>query len=100
MKLFERPLAYYFENKFVITEVKAYFVPYKREFNWPLMKDILMEIFDLDDPEVYREVEGRFSEGKIIVEYYYPKTGHITIIFPKEKSGYVQRKIEEVFGNV
>jgi hypothetical protein len=39
--LFERPLAYYFENKFVITEDRAYFVPYKREFDWPTMKDIL-----------------------------------------------------------
>ena len=100
MKLFEQPLRYYFENKFVITEDRAYFVPYKREFDWPNMEDILMEIFDLDDPEVYVEVGGRFSEGRVIVGYYYPKSGRITIIFPEEWSRYVERRIEEVFSGI
>jgi len=98
VKLFEQPLRYYYENKFVITEDRAYFVPYKREFDWPIMRDILMEIFDLDDPEIYKEVEGRFSEGRVIVGYYYPKTNHIRIIFPDKRHGYVQRRINEVFG--
>jgi hypothetical protein len=98
LKLFERPLAYYFENKFVITEDRAYFLPYRREIDWPIMRDILMEIFDLGDPEVYREVEGRFSEGKVIVGYYYPRTGHVTITFPKVRSEYVQARVKEVFG--
>lgn len=98
--LFERPLAYYHENKFVITEDEAYFVPYRREIDWPIMRDILGAIFDLDDPEVYRDVEGRFSEGRIIVGYYYPKTGHITIVFPEEWIRHVERRIEEVFGGI
>jgi hypothetical protein len=97
LKLFEHPLSYYFENKFVITEDRAYFVPYRRELDWPIMRDILGGIFDLCDPEVLRDVEGRFSEGRIIVGYYYPKTGHVTIIFPDEWSRYVERRIEEVF---
>jgi hypothetical protein len=84
----------------VITEDRVYFVPYRREFDWPNIKDILTEIFDLDDPEVYKEVEGRFSEGRIIVGYFYPKTDHITIIFPEEKSRYAQERLKEVFGNV
>jgi hypothetical protein len=100
VKLFEQPLAYYFENKFVITEDRAYFVPYRRELDWPIMRDILMEIFDLGDPEVYRDVEGRFSEGRVIVGSYFPKTSHVTIIFPEEWSRYVQKRIKEVFGNV
>jgi hypothetical protein len=97
MKLFERPLAYYRENKFVITVDRAYFVPYRREIDWPIMRDILGQIIDLDDPAVYRDVEDRFSEGRIIVGYFYPKIGHITIIFPEKRDGYVQRRINEVF---
>jgi len=97
LKLFKRPLAYYFENKFVITEDRAYFVPYRREIDWPIMRDLLMEIFDLDDPEVYKEVKDRFSEGRVILGYYYPKTGHVTIIFPEEWSKYIERRIEEAF---
>ena len=100
MKLFERPLRYYHENRFVITEDRAYFVPYRREVDWPLVRDILGEIFDLDDPEVYREVEGRFSEGEIIVGSYYPSTEGVVIEVPLETSGYVRRRIEEVFGEV
>lgn len=33
VKLFEHPLTYYYENKFVITEDRAYFVPYRREID-------------------------------------------------------------------
>ena len=95
MKFFEHPLRYYFENEFVITEDRAYFVPYRREFEWPIMRDILMEIFDLDDPEIYREIEGRFSEGRVVVGYFYPKTDHVMIIFPKQRSGYVERRNPE-----
>lgn len=98
MKLFERPVAYYFENKFVLTEDRAYFVPYRRDIDWPIMRDILMEIFDLDDPEIYEEVEGRFSEGKIIVGYCYPKRNQVTVAFPEERSEYVQERLREVFG--
>ena len=97
VKLFEHPLRYYFTNLFVLTEHRAYFIAYRKEFDWPSIKDILMEIFDLDDPEVYTEVEARFSDGKIIVGYYYSKTGHVTIIFPDKRSGYVQKR-REVFG--
>ena len=93
-------MTYYDENKFVITEDRAYFVAYRREIDWPIMRDIIGTIFDLDDPEVYRDVEDRFSEGKVIVGYYYPKTRHVTIIFPEEWGGYVERRIEEVFGDV
>ena len=98
--LLERPLTYYHENKFVITEDEAYFVPYSRELDWPPMRDILEQVFDLGDPKVYKDAQDRFSEGRIIVGYYYPRTGHAEIVFPEEKGGYVQRRIEEVFGDV
>jgi hypothetical protein len=83
----------------VITEDRAYFVPYRREIVWPNMKDILIEIFDLDDAEVYEVVEGRFSEGKVIVGSYFPSTEEMIIHTPLERSEYVQKRIKEVFGD-
>lgn len=98
--MFEHPLPYYYENKFVITDDRAYFVPYRRELDWPIMRDILGEIFDLDDPEIIEEVDGRFSEGRIIVGYYYPSTKEVVIQVPLETSEYVEKRIREVFGDV
>ena len=92
------PITYYFCNKFVLTEDGSYFFPYRREFSFPPMRDILQEIFDLEDPEVYKEVEGRFSEGRIIVGEYFPSTKEIIIQFPKESDEYVEKRIKEVFG--
>jgi hypothetical protein len=54
----EHPLTYYFDSKFVLTEQRAYFFPYRRELCFP-MRDILREIFDLDVTEVHREVRAR-----------------------------------------
>ncbi len=100
VKLFDEPVPYYHENRFVLTEDRVYFTPYRREFDWPPMRDILGEIFDLDDPEVYKEVEDMFSEDRIIVGSYYPSTKGVVIEVPLETSGYVKRRIEEVFGDV
>lgn len=47
VRLFDEPVPYLHENRFVITEDRAYFVPYRREFDWPLVRDILGEIFDV-----------------------------------------------------
>ncbi len=100
VRLFDEPVPYYHENRFVITEERVYFTPYRREFDWPLVRDILGEIFNPDDPEVCGEVEGIFSDGKIIVGSYCPSTQGIVIEVPLETSGYVRRRIEEVFGGV
>jgi hypothetical protein len=100
VKLFERPLAYYRENKVVITEDGACFVLHRRELDWPPIRDILGRIFDLGDPEVCEDVERRFSEGRMIVGYYYPRTGHVTIVFPEGKPEYVQGRIEGDLGDV
>ena len=100
MRLFDEPVPYCHESRFVITEDRAYFVPYRKEFDWPLVRDILGEIFYLDDPEVYRKVEGMFSEERIIVGSYYPSTEGVMIEVPLETSGYVRRRIGEVFGDV
>jgi hypothetical protein len=82
----------------VITEQRAYFVPYRRELYWPPMRDILWEIFDLDDPKIYRDVRGKLAVGRIVVGDYFPKTEEIVIQVPLESTDYVQKRIDEVFG--
>ncbi len=94
----EHPITYYFCNKFVLTEHRSFFFPYRQEFSFPPIRDILGEIFDLDDPDVYREVRARLAVGKIIVGDYFPKTEEVIIQVPLVKSDYVERRIEEVFG--
>ena len=94
---YERPVEGY-ENKFVITENGAYFVPYLRSSDSPKMVEILAEIFDLSDPEVLREVDGKIFGGRIILGYYDPFTKEVVISTPLEPSEYVQKRIKEVFG--
>ena len=97
---FEAPVTYYFDNKFVLTEHGSYFVPYRRELCFPPMEDILGEIFDLDDPGVYREVRDRLAVGLIIVGDYFPSTKEVIIQVPLEKSQYTEKRVREVFGYV
>lgn len=100
VRLFDEPVPYYHENRFMLTEDGIYLTPYRREFDWPAMRDILGETFDLDDPKVRRVVEGMFADGKIIVGSYYPSTEGVAIEVPPETSGYARRRIEEVFDDV
>jgi len=91
-------MPYYFANRFVITEDETFFVPYRREFDFPPMIDILREIFDLDDPEVYREIRARLAIGMIIVGDYFPSSKDVVIQVPLETSEYTEKRIREVFG--
>jgi|SRR5215212_8036201 len=68
------------------------------ELCFPPMKDILGEIFDMDDPRVFREVRISLAVGRIIVGDYFPKSKDVLIQLPLETSGYVERRIREVFG--
>ena len=63
MKLFDRPVAHYHENRFVIAEDGAWFVPYRRELDWPPMADILAAVLDL----------GVIAESVIVGSYFAPK---------------------------
>jgi hypothetical protein len=96
----KHPISYYFCNKFVLTEDGSYFVPYGGEFCFPPIVDILREIFDLDDPKVYREVRDRLAVGTIIVGDYFPSIKDVIVEVPIEMSGYVEKRIEEVFGEI
>lgn len=97
MKLYDQPVEGYL-NKFVITEDNAYFIPYLRNTDAPTIIEILGEVFDLDDPQVHRDVDGRLFGGRIILGYFEPATKEVVIHVPLETSGYVRRRIEEVFG--
>ena len=97
LKLYEQPVDGY-ENKFVITEDEAYFVPYPNRMEAPQFIDILGEIFDLDDSEIYREVDGKLFGGRIILGYYDHFNREIIIQTPLETSEYVVMRIGEVFG--
>ena len=97
MKLFERPVAHYHENRFVITEDGAWFVPYRKELDRPVAIDILAAIFDLDDPAVHEDVDNKLSEGLIIIGSYFPSSGEVIVQVPLEPSEYTRGRIGEVF---
>jgi len=59
---------------------------------------ILREIFDMDDPVVYREVSGKLAVGRIVVGDYFPSTNEVVIQVPLESTEYVEKRIDEVFG--
>ena len=99
MKLFESPVAYYHENRFVITEDKAWFVPYRRELDWPRAIDILAAIFDLDDPAVHERVDNMLESASLIIGSYFPSSGEVIVQVPLEPSEYTRSRIGEVFGD-
>ncbi len=96
MRLCDQPVDGY-EQKFVVTEDEAYFVPYLREIDAPKMIEILGEIFNLNNPEVVRDVDGKIFGGRIILGYYDPSTREVIIHTPLETSDYVEKRMREVF---
>ena len=96
MRLYDRPVEGQ-RNKFVITEDAAYFVPCLD--NAPAIIEILGEVFDLDDHEVFRESDDRLDEGRSILGDYHPSTKEIIVHTPLETSEYVEKRIGEVFGD-
>ena len=85
------------QNKFVITEERAYFLPCQDRSEAPQFIEVLGKIFDLDGPE-YEEVDQKLSEGRIILGYYDPSSEVIEVHLPLEPNDYVQQKVNEVFG--
>lgn len=61
------------------------------------MIEILSEIFDLDNAEVVRVVDGKIFGGRIILGYYDPSTMEVIIHTPLETSDYLERRMREVF---
>ena len=97
LKLFNEPLESS-ENKFIITEDAAYFVPFIKALNRPGTIDILAHAFDLEDPDVFNDVSERLLTGYVIRGHYDPSTGQVAIMGASEPSAYLDRRIEDVFG--
>lgn len=95
----ERPVAYYHENRFVITEDKAWFVPCRRELDWPTARDILAAIFDLDDPDIHESQDNMLDGGSLIIGSFFPSDGEVIVQVPLEPNGYTRGRIGEVFGD-
>ncbi len=88
------------ESRFVITEDGAWFVPYRRELDWPPARDILAAIFDLDDPAVHERVDSMLDSGSLMIGSYFPSGGEVIVQVPLEQSEYTRSRMEEVFGDV
>ncbi len=86
------------ESRFVITEERAYFHPISKGKNGPGTIDILARIFDLEDPDVFRDVSERLLTGNVSRGHYDPSTGRVVILGTSEPSAYLQRRIKDVFG--
>jgi len=99
LKLYGQPVEGY-ENRFVVSEDRAYFVPYLDRMDAPKMVEILGEIFDLDNSEVFSELDGKLFGGRIILGTYNPSNKEIIIHTPLETSEYIEKRIKEVFGDV
>ena len=99
MDLHNRPVDHA-ENKFVITDDRAYFLPYLNKAEAPPFIEILREIFDLDDSEIYREVDGKLFGGRIILGFYDPSHKEIIVHTSLETNEYGEKRIEEVLGGV
>ena len=95
LRLYDRPVEGH-RNKFVLTEDAAYFVPCPN--NSPALIEILGGVFDLDDPQVHRDVDGRLFGGRIVLGYFEPATKEVVIQTPLETNEYVERRVGEVFG--
>jgi hypothetical protein len=99
LKLYQQPIEGY-ENKSLITAERAYFLPYLDRVEAPRFLEILSIIFDLDDPEIYREIDGKLFGGRIILGYFDTSTKEIDVHVPLETSEYVKKRTKEVFGDI
>ena len=70
MKLFGRPVGYYHENRFVLTEDEAWFTPYRREPDWPPFDRVLEAVSDL----------GASTDSVVVGSYFPPRAGTVGVI--------------------
>jgi len=97
LELYSQPVQEY-KNKFVVTEDNAYFIPCVGNTDVPSFRYILNEVFDLDDPEVFKRVDDRLAGGRMILGYYDPFNNEVTVHTPLETSEYLEKRLKEIFG--
>ena len=85
------------KNKFVVTEEEAYFFAVVSGEDVPSFADMLIEVFDLEDPEVLKMLDEKFDSGTLILGYL-ELNGELDIHVPLERNEYVEKRLKEVFG--
>ncbi len=80
-----------------MTEEKAYFFAVAGDENIPWFVDILAELFDLEDIEVVETLDRKWDNGKLILGYL-EADGGLDIHVPSERTEYVEKRLQEVFG--
>lgn len=86
------------ESRFVITEERAYFHPLSKGKNKPSTIDILAQIFDLEDANVFNDVSERLITGNVIRGHYEPSTRQVVIMGLSEPSAHLEGRIKDAFG--
>ena len=93
MELHDHPVSGQ-KNKFVVTEEEAYFLPVLPD-DAPRFVDILVEVFDLDNPEAVKVLDEKFDSGKLILGYL-EADGELDLHVPSNRSEYVNKRLKEV----
>lgn len=82
-------------SSFVITEDEAYFYPVSN--NKPNTMEIVNQIFDLNDMDVFRDVCKKLVGGEIVRGHYNPTIRQFEILGPVEPSADLWERIVDVF---
>lgn len=85
------------ESRFVITEDEAYFYPIAKGKNSPSTMEIVNQIFDLNDMDVFRDVCKKLVGGEIVRGHYDPSIRQFEILGPIEPSADLWERIVDVF---
>lgn len=89
------------ENKFVIIEDEAWFLPFENNDKAPRLIDILRAVTyeDFDDDQVVQAMEAQMENGVIIMGYVSKETGDVSIHLPDViDSEIVRRRLDADFG--
>ena len=89
------------ENKFVITETEAWFVPFEDNSSAPLLAEILVLVLhiDLADEEAVAEVGAKLEDGRILLGYISGEGRDISVhLLPGSHDVAVRSRLREVFG--
>ncbi len=82
-------------SRFVITEDEAYFYPVFD--NKPNTMEMINQIFDLNDMDVFRDVCKKLVGGEIVRGHYDPSNKQFEILGPVEPNADLWERIADVF---
>lgn len=86
-------------NKFVITEDKAWFLPFEDNAVAPTLGEIIAAVVDLSDPEIQSSYDQRIEDGLVFLGYVDKETRIVSIHVPDEPLREDMRvRLDQVFG--